>query len=72
MKFISVARAADRWIVSVENEVPQTFASRGEAIVAAFVLGRRVHRESGLPCAVRALLSNGEWSVLSRFDTVTS
>jgi hypothetical protein len=70
MKYVNVARALDRWIVSVENEVPQSFATRGEAIVAAFVVARRVHREEDKPSAVRALLSNGQWSVLSRFDTV--
>jgi hypothetical protein len=68
MKYVSVANAAGRWIVSVENEVPQTFDTRGEAIVAAFGMGKRIHREEKRTCAVRVLLSNGQWSVLSRFE----
>jgi hypothetical protein len=67
-KFVSVAHAAGQWLVSVENEVPQTFATRGRAVVAAHEVARRVHREAGKPAVVRALLSNGEWSVLMRFD----
>jgi hypothetical protein len=68
MKYVSVARAAGRWLVSVENEVPQTFDSRGRAVVAAHAVARRVHKDDGEPCAVRALLSNGDWSVIARFD----
>jgi hypothetical protein len=68
MKYVSVAPAAGKWLVSVENEVPQTFATRGRAVVAALQIASRVHREERQPAAVRALQSNGEWSLLSRFD----
>jgi hypothetical protein len=68
MKYVSVAHAAGRWLVSVENEVPQAFDTRGRAVVAAHAVAKRVHREEGEPCAVRALLSNGDWSVIARFD----
>jgi hypothetical protein len=68
MKYVSVAHAAGQWLVSVENEVPQSFASRGRAVVVAHEIAKRVHGEAGEPCAVRALLSNGDWSVLARFD----
>lgn len=54
--------------MSVENEVTQTFQTRGRAVIAAHEVARRVHREAGKPAAVRELLSNGEWSVLMRFD----
>jgi hypothetical protein len=70
MKYVNVAQATGRWLVSVENEVPQSFATRGAAVVAALQVARRVHREERQPSAVRALLSSGEWSVLSRFDTL--
>jgi hypothetical protein len=68
MKYVSVAQAAGKWLVSVENEVPQSFATRGQAVVAAMQVAKRVHREERQPAAVRALLSNGEWSLLSRFE----
>ena len=68
MKYVSVAQALGQWLVSVENEVPQTFGSRARAVVAAHDVAKRVHQQSGTPCAVRALLANGEWSVLARFD----
>jgi len=68
MKYVSVANAAGGWLVSVENEVPQMFPTRGRAVVVAHEVARRVHREAGEACAVRALLSSGEWSVLARFD----
>jgi hypothetical protein len=68
MKYVSVAQAAGQWLVSVENEVPQSFASRGRAVVVAHEIAQRVHRDERTPCAVRALLSNGEWSILARFD----
>ena len=68
MKFVDVAQAAGRWLVSVENEVPQTFATRGEAVVAAHVVAKRVHRDERGPSAVRALLADGQWRVLSRFE----
>jgi hypothetical protein len=71
MKYVSVAKAAGQWLVSVENEVPQSFATRGEAVVAALQVARRVHADERQPSAVRALLSSGEWSVLSRFDAAT-
>jgi hypothetical protein len=67
-QFVSVAFAAGQWLVSVTNEVPQTFATRSRAVVAAHDVARRVHEQSGKPSIVRALLSNGEWSVLVRFD----
>lgn len=67
-RYVSVALAAGNWLVSVEDEVPQTFSARGRAVVVAHEVAKRVHREAGTPCAVRALLSNGEWSVLTRFD----
>ena len=68
IKYVSVAHAAGQWLVSVENEVPQAFSSRGRAVVVAHEVARRVHAEEGRPSAVRALLSSGEWSVLMRFD----
>ena len=68
MKYVNVAHAAGHWLVSVENEVPQTFATRGRAVVAAHEVAKRVQRTAGEPCAVRALLSNGEWSIIARFD----
>ena len=68
MKYVSVANAAGRWLVSVENEVPQVFDTRGRAVVAAHAVARRVHRDAGEACAVRALLSNGDWSVIARFE----
>ena len=68
IKFVSIAHAAGQWLVSVENEVPQAFPTRGRAVIVAHEVARRVHREGGAPCAVRALLSSGEWSVLMRFD----
>jgi hypothetical protein len=68
MKYVNVAQAADRWFVSVENEVPQSFATRGQAVVAAHEVARRVHREERRPSAVRALLANGEWRLLFRFE----
>lgn len=68
IKFVSVAHAAGQWLVSVENEIPQAFATRGRAVVVAHGIARRVHDEERRPSAVRALLSSGEWSVLMRFD----
>jgi hypothetical protein len=68
MKYVDVAHAAGHWLVSVENEVPQTFATRGRAVVAAHQVARRVHDAEGAPSAVRALLANGEWSIIARFD----
>jgi hypothetical protein len=68
MKFVNVAHAAGKWFVSVENEVPLSFGTRGQAVVAALGIARRVHQQERQPAAVRALLSSGEWSVLSRFD----
>ena len=70
-RFVSVAHAAGQWLVSVENEVPQSFPTRGRAVRAASEVARRVHREDGRPAAVRALLSTGQWSVLMRFDQPT-
>ncbi|HUR89428.1 MAG TPA: hypothetical protein VMZ74_10110 [Ramlibacter sp.] len=67
-RYVSVALAAGNWLVSVEHEVPQGFSTRGRAVIVAHEVARRIHRETGTPCAVRALLSNGEWSVLVRFD----
>ena len=67
-KYVSVAPAAGQWLVSVENEVPQSFPTRGRAVIVAHDVAKRVHREGGEPCAVRALLANGEWSVLMRFE----
>jgi hypothetical protein len=69
MKYVNVAQAAGRWLVSVENEVPQSFATRGEAVVAAYGVAKRVHAVERQPSAVRALLANGEWRLLSRFET---
>ena len=68
IKYVSVAHAAGHWLVSVENEVPQHFPTRGRAVIAAHEIARRVHREERRPSAVRALLSNGQWNVLMRFD----
>jgi hypothetical protein len=68
LKYVNVAPAAGRWLVSVENEVPQSFATRGEAVVAAHVVAKRVHREERKPSAVRALLPDGEWRLLFRFE----
>ena len=72
MKYVDVAQAAGCWLVSVENEVPQTFATRGEAVVAAYGVAKRVHRDERKPFGVRALLANGEWRLLSRFETPTA
>jgi hypothetical protein len=69
MKYIDVAQAAGRWLVSVENEVPQSFSTRGQAVVAAHAVAKRIHHEERRPAAVRALLANGEWRLLSRFET---
>ena len=71
-KYVSVAHAAGSWLVSVENEVPQAFPTRGRAVIVAHDVARRVHREGGGPCAVRALLAFGEWSVLMRFDKASA
>jgi len=69
MKYVSVAQAAGQWLVSVENEVPQSFATRSQAVVAAYGVAKRVHLDERRPAAVRALLANGEWQLLSRFET---
>ena len=69
-KYVSVAPAQGQWLVSVENEVPQVFATRSAAVVAAHAVAKRVHSEDRQTAAVRALLANGDWRVLARFETV--